>query len=55
VGNSRGARKLARTPHVNQKKKKILITSKKTDYKSPIKAITNKTISLKKKIRGRVQ
>jgi hypothetical protein len=22
VGNSRGARKLARTPHVNQKKKK---------------------------------
>jgi hypothetical protein len=23
VGNSRGARKLARTPHVNQKKKKI--------------------------------
>jgi hypothetical protein len=23
VGNSRGARKLARTPHVNQKKKKM--------------------------------
>jgi hypothetical protein len=23
VGNSRGTRKLARTPHVNQKKKKI--------------------------------
>jgi hypothetical protein len=25
VGNSRGARKLARTPHVNQKKKNISI------------------------------
>jgi hypothetical protein len=25
VGNSRGARKLARTPHVNQKKKKKLV------------------------------
>jgi hypothetical protein len=25
VGNSRGARKLARTPHVNKKKKKIEI------------------------------
>jgi hypothetical protein len=25
VGNSRGARKLARTPHVNQKKKIIII------------------------------
>jgi len=24
VGNSRGARKLARTPHINQKKKKNL-------------------------------
>jgi hypothetical protein len=29
VGNSRGARKLARTPHVNQKKKKLLILKKK--------------------------
>jgi hypothetical protein len=26
VGNSRGARKLARTPHVNQKKKKNNLT-----------------------------
>jgi hypothetical protein len=26
VRNSRGARKLARTPHVNQKKKKSLVT-----------------------------
>jgi len=26
VGNSRGARKLARTPHVNQKKKKEAMT-----------------------------
>jgi hypothetical protein len=25
VGNSRGARKLARTPHINQKKKIIII------------------------------
>jgi hypothetical protein len=25
VGNSRGARKLARTPHVNQKKKKNIV------------------------------
>jgi hypothetical protein len=25
VGNSRGARKLARTPHVNQKKKKTMV------------------------------
>jgi len=25
MGNSRGARKLARTPHVNQKKKKDLL------------------------------
>jgi len=25
VENSRGARKLARTPHVNQKKKKLVI------------------------------
>jgi hypothetical protein len=25
VGNSRGARKLARIPHVNQKKKKLVI------------------------------
>jgi hypothetical protein len=25
VGNSRGARKLARTPHVNKKKKKIVL------------------------------
>jgi hypothetical protein len=24
VGNSRGARKLARTPHVNKKKKKLI-------------------------------
>jgi hypothetical protein len=28
VGNSRGARKLARTPHVNQKKKKIINKNK---------------------------
>jgi hypothetical protein len=28
VGNSRGARKLARTPHVNQKKKKKLLEKK---------------------------
>jgi hypothetical protein len=27
VGNSRGARKLARTPHVNQKKKKKNVQS----------------------------
>jgi hypothetical protein len=25
VGNSRGARKLTRTPHVNQKKKKLIV------------------------------
>jgi hypothetical protein len=29
VGNSRGARKLARTPHVNKKKKELLILSMK--------------------------
>jgi hypothetical protein len=28
VGNSRGARKLTRTPHVNQKKKLLTITKK---------------------------
>jgi hypothetical protein len=28
VGNSRGAGKLARTPHVNQKKKKMLFVFK---------------------------
>jgi hypothetical protein len=28
VGNSRGARKLARTPHVNQKKKKNQVKMK---------------------------
>jgi hypothetical protein len=26
VGNSRGARKLARTPHANKKKNKIMIS-----------------------------
>jgi hypothetical protein len=31
VGNSRGARKLARTPHVNQKKIKIKIKIKYND------------------------
>jgi hypothetical protein len=29
MGNSRGARKLAQTPHVNQKKKKKLVKLKK--------------------------
>jgi hypothetical protein len=28
MGNSRGARKLTRTPHVNQKKKKKIIAKK---------------------------
>jgi Flp pilus assembly protein TadG len=36
VGNSRGARKLARTPHVNQKKKK---------KKESIQAIINESIN----------
>jgi hypothetical protein len=31
VGNSRGARKLARTPHVNQKKKKEIIKNNRKD------------------------
>jgi len=39
VGNSRGVRKLGRTPHVNQKKKKLkrihLENREKTQYEQP--------------------
>ena len=37
VGNSRGACKLARTPHVNQKKKKRIIESNTSKYMSNMK------------------
>jgi hypothetical protein len=48
VGNSRGARKLARTPHVNQKNKKNKKNKKKQKNKKKIK-VRNSNIT---KIKG---
>jgi len=36
VGNSRGARKLARTPHVNQKKKKRIKSRRRHPVGPPV-------------------
>jgi hypothetical protein len=46
VGNSRGARKLARTPHVNQKKKKKK-ERKKENSLMPQKNCNRKVIGAK--------
>jgi hypothetical protein len=45
VGNSRGARKLARTPHVNQKKKNIANIIKKKKKNEVMYRISSFTAS----------